>query len=104
MASDERIEMLGVPIEGPAAEDGDGTEATTNEFQDINLQAGDGPANILRDGHDPKSMWIGTYNHQTSANTLLGLRYACRQTRVELALSCSPRSILLAAVSDSRTV
>jgi hypothetical protein len=83
MASDERIEMKDVSTDNHEAGDDDDTEATTNGFLNINLQAGHGPSGILRDGHGPKDMHIVMPRHYVSTNTLLGLCYACRQTRAE---------------------
>jgi hypothetical protein len=69
MASGSRIEMNSVII--------------TQAVSEMNFLAQHGPKDILRVGHGPKSMHIVTPNNRISANTLLGLRYTCRQTRAE---------------------
>jgi hypothetical protein len=70
IASGERIDMNGVKV-------------ITKPVSDIGPQARHGPKDILQVGYGPKSMHIVTPNNHIATDTLLGLRYACRQTRAE---------------------
>ena len=100
----ERIQMNGVVTTDPDTEDGDVFEAITNAVQNIDQQAEHaGSTTVLRVGYGPKSMQIVTADHHTATDTLLGLRYTCRQTRAETGPLIFAKSTLSAAVSDSRT-